>query len=95
MYFEVIKPRTQYDYKAIYGIGDENEIFHHYTKPSQTKQEIWCDWVQWARDTKGVVGLRISGANCMSFSIKGWYIENENEYYIWITKSHNRLYLMK
>lgn len=95
MTFEIIKPRTHYEYHVLHGIGANDEIFKHYTKPSTTKQEIWKNWVQWANDTKGVVGLHISGANCNTFSIKGWYIEENKTYYIYITKGHNRMYLMK
>ena len=94
MTFEIIKPRTPHLYHILYGIGTNDEIFKHYTKPSTTKQEIWKQWVQWANNTKGVVGLHISGANCNTFSIKGWYIEYNKIYYIYITKSHNRMYLM-
>ena len=95
MYFEIIKPHNFYQTNILYGIGANDEIFKYYTKPSTTKQEIWKEWVQWANDTKGVVGLHISGANCNTFSIKGWYIENDNKYFIWITKCHNKMYLVK
>ncbi len=95
MYFEIIKPRTWYQTNILYGIGENDEIFNHYTKPSTTKQEIWKEWVQWAHHTKGVVGLHISGANCNTFSIKGWYIEDGKTYFIWITKCHNKMYLVK
>lgn len=93
--FEIIKPRTWYQTNVLYGIGDNGEIFKHYTKPSKIKQEIWEFWVQWANDTEGVVGLHISGANCNTFSIKGWYIKDGQTYYIWITKCHNKMYLVK
>ena len=95
MYFEFIKPRNWYQTNILYGIGENDEIFKHYTKPSTTKQEIWKEWVQWANDTEGVVGLHISGANCNTFSIKGWYIEEDKKYFIWITKCHNKMYLVK
>lgn len=101
MYFEIIKPRNYFNQNVLYGIGTEDEIFKRYGKPSTTKQNIWKKWVQWANNTRGVVGLHISGANCNTFSIKGWYIEEgsfleeDKTYFIWITKCHNKMYLVK
>lgn len=90
--FELITPR--YTINPYHGyFCDENCIFNWYDRPSIYKVEIWRDWLNWARETEGIKAFEISSANGFQFTIGGLYIdENGNEYNIYITRDHNRIF---
>jgi len=90
--FEVIKPRNEV--RPFVGrFCDESAIFCHYDRPSISKVKIWKSWLDWAHETDGVVSFEICSSNDYQFTIAGLYIDdNGDEYNIYITKAHNRLY---
>lgn len=90
--FELIKPRNEV--RPFSGwFCDESAIFCHYDRPSIYKVDIWKSWLNWARNTDGVTAFEITSANGFQFTIGGLYTDdNGDEYNIYITKAHNRLY---
>lgn len=90
--FEVIKPRNKV--RPFSGwFSDESAIFCHYDRPSIYKVNIWKSWLDWAKRTDGVIAFEITSVNIFQFTIGGLYTdENGDEYNIYITKAHNRLY---
>ena len=90
--FEVIKPRNEVR-KHIGNLGSKSDIYSEYGRPSIYKVEIWESWLDWAYTTDGVVSFEICSSNGFQFTIDGLYIDdNGDEYNIYITKAHNRLY---
>lgn len=74
-------------------------LYDFYDRPSDIKQRIWEDWLDWAAQTYPVVSnMLVTGASHFSFTIGAYYVDpdtNEIIGYIKITKDHNRLYLYK
>ena len=90
--FEVIKPRNEV-HKYIGTLGSKSDIRQYYGRPSIYKVAIWESWLDWANTTNGVVSFEICSSNGFQFTIAGLYVdENGDEYNIYITKAHNRLY---
>ena len=74
-----------------------DEIYEAYGRPSATKVQVWHDWCEWCYDLNknGMpCELWIASHNCMSFSIRGKVQYNGYVYDLWITKCHNRAYLI-
>ena len=94
--FEVIKPKNPIEANLRYTFGCDNDIYNFYDKPSLYKVEIWHEWVEWAMNTDNVASFYISGANCMQFSIMGCYQDPSTGkvYNLYITRNHNRAYLV-
>ena len=80
------------------GTGAEYDaIYDAYGRPSYTKVGIWHDWCEWCYELNknGMpCELWIASHNCMSFSIGGKVQYNGHVYDLWITKCHNRAYLI-
>ena len=92
--FELIKPRKKVEPFIGYHC-DENCIFYHYDRPSQTKINIWQKWVKWSNTCEHgkVWAFEIAAHNCMMFTIAGLYEDEDgNEYNLYITRDHNRAY---
>lgn len=88
--FEVLKPRNSVKpFKGNFGAPDE--IYQCYDRPSRYKVGIWEDWYNWALATDGVRRFEITSYNCMQFTIRGLYEdENGDLYNLVITKMHNK-----
>lgn len=69
-----------------------------YGRCSDTKREIWKDWLRWAYDLgrqDGInsVDLWISSSNCMMFTIGGEITYTTGEVqYIYITKTRHEIW---
>ena len=76
---------------------DYDEIKSAYGRPSDTKVIIWHSWCDWCRETNknGIpCELWIESHNCMKFSIGGKVQYGGHVYKLWITKGHNRAFLV-
>ncbi len=93
--FELIVKRTSVN-RVSGWFCDDNCIFNWYERPSITKVNIWKNWLNWARETDGISVFEIGSANSMQFTIQGLYTdESGREYNLYITREHNRAYLVK
>ena len=73
-------------------------IYEAYGRPSYTKVQVWHEWCEWCYDLnkKGMpCELWIAGHSCFSFTIDGKVQYNGHVYQLWITRGHNRAYLIK
>ena len=96
--FEVIKPRKPIS--DITGMTSYRSLEYYYDKPSQSKISIyneWCDWKnEVGRSEYGYVeNFGVSSANTCQFSIKFRLKWMDNSYIGFITRDHNRLYLLQ
>lgn len=94
--FDVIKPRTCVPDAYHKDRRGRRSIWDFYRNPSKKKEDIWSAWKSWADSTPEVKDMRVTGANCDTFSIGAYYIDPDTEEilgYIKITKCYNRLYL--
>ena len=74
-----------------------DEIYDAYVRPSYIKVGIWHDWCDWCYELNKSVNpceLWVAGHTCSSFSIGGKVQYNGHVYQLWITKCHNRAYLI-
>ena len=74
-----------------------DEIYDAYGRPSYTKVSIWHGWCEWCYElnkNEMPCVLWIASHNCMSFSIGGKVQYNGHVYRLWITRDHNRAYLI-
>lgn len=74
-----------------------DEIYEAYGRPSYTKVQIWHDWCEWCYDLNkhGMpCELWIASHTGFSFSIGGKVQYNGHVYQLWITRDHNRAYLI-
>ena len=72
-------------------------IYEAYGRPSYTKVQIWHDWYDWCYSCieKGIpCTLKIGSHSCHQFSIGGKVEFGGHVYYLWITRDHNRAYLI-
>ena len=94
--FEVIKRRTPIEANLRHVFGCDSDIYKCYDRPSQYKVAIWHNWLEWALNTNNVASFYISGHNCMQFTISGCYQDpNTGDIYnLYITRDHNRAYLV-
>lgn len=75
-----------------------DEIYDVYDRPSSAKVNIWHAWCNWCSECNakiGACGLRISGHNCNQFSISGNVTFEGHVYHLWITRDHNRAYIVE
>ena len=92
--FELTIPRHHVD-PNYSRFGCECDIYDFYDRPSRFKVAIWEDWLNWARDTDNVVTFYISGANGFQFTISGCVQTPDGKMYnLYITRDHNRAYLV-
>ena len=74
-----------------------DEIYDAYGRPSYTKVQVWHEWCEWCYELNksgNPCALWIAGHTCSSFSIAGKVQYNGHMYRLWITKCHNRAYLI-
>lgn len=95
--FEVIKPRKPITDFSVYTHG--STLNHHYQKPSDSKISIYNKWCEWVRDVftskKGyVTNFGVSSANTFQFTLTFRLEWLDNIYVGYITRDHNRLYLL-
>ena len=77
--------------------ADYDEIKSAYGRPSDAKVSIWHDWCEWCYELNksgNPCELWIASHNCMSFSIGGKVQHGGHVYVLWITRCHNRAYLV-
>ena len=74
-----------------------DEIYEAYGRPSYTKVGIWHGWCEWCYELNknGIpCELWIASHTFQSFSIGGKVQYNGHMYRLWITKCHNRAYMV-
>ena len=75
-----------------------DEIYEAYGRPSNIKVSIWHSWCDWCRELNqnGIpCELWIESHNSMAFSIGGKVKFGGRVYKLWITKCHNRAFLVE
>lgn len=99
--FELFKPAAGVSVKftGFTGKGtDYDEIKSVYGHPSDTKVSIWHSWCDWCRESNkyGIpCELWIESHTCMMFSIGGKVQYGGHVYKLFITKGHNRAFLVE
>lgn len=66
-------------------------IWDAYGRPSRTKESIWEDWDEWARNTDEVRYFEVSGAGSHFFSIEAVVNIGEAEGIMTITAYNDRI----
>lgn len=89
--FEVIYPKSVDKESRRFPIGRKT-LFDCYEKPSITKQDIYYEWMQWARETDGVIYMTISSYNIYQFTLTAEYSTPNFYGYLVITRAHNYFY---
>lgn len=86
---EAISSTCTYEGIMTRSANREEDLDNFYARPSYAKQQIWEEWVRWAREHNA--RLWINGANCMTFSIVGTVIDDDGmPWNLHITKAHWR-----
>ena len=96
--FELFMADAGASVKFRYTSADYDEIKRVYGRPSEYKIAIWHEWCEWCYNLNknGMpCELWIARHNCMLFSIGGKVQYNGHVYQLWITRDHNRAYLIK
>lgn len=78
--------------------ADYDEIKSVYGRPSEFKIDIWHEWCEWCYDLNKngmTCELWIDSHSCFSFSIRGRVQYNGHVYKLWITRDHNRAYIIE
>ena len=73
-------------------------IYEAYGRPSYTKVQVWHEWCEWCYtlNKNGIsCTLNIGSHSCHQFSIYGMIKFGGHVYQLWITRGHNRAYLIK
>lgn len=71
------------------------DIFKAYEKPSQTKINIWADWVQWFSEIKAdYKEIWIPSRNHNIFTIGFKFEKNGFKYRGYITPTHNKVVII-
>lgn len=95
--FELFKAAAGVSVKFTGKGTDYDEIKSAYGRPSDTKVTIWHSWCDWCRESNknGIpCELWIESHTCMTFSIGGTVQYGGHVYKLWITKGHNRAFLV-
>ena len=74
-----------------------DEIESVYGRPSASKVGIWHSWCDWCYELNkngNPCELWIESHNCMMFSIGGKVQYGGHVYRLWITRDHNRAFLI-
>ena len=96
--FEVIKTRKPI---SDFSVSTRcRTLNHYYEKPSQSKISIYNEWCDWVRDVNNsefgyVTNFGVSSANTFQFTITFRLVWMDNVYVGYITRNHNRLYLLQ
>lgn len=72
-------------------------IYEVYGRPSATKVlvwRVWCDWCYTLNKNGIPCTLEIGSHSCHQFSIYGMVKFGGHVYRLWITRDHNRAYLI-
>lgn len=72
-------------------------IYEAYGRPSYTKVQVWHEWCEWCYNLNqnGIpCTLEIGSHSCHQFSIYGKIKFGGHVYRLWITRDHNRAYLI-
>lgn len=75
-----------------------DEIYEAYGRPSYTKVQVWHEWCEWCYtlNQNGIpCTLKIGSHSSHQFSINGKVKFGGQVYSLWITRDHNRAYLIK
>ena len=94
--FELCKSDVHVSDNVFCGV-DCNEIYKVYHSPSIIKVKIWTEWCNWCFDNIHndiPCTLKICSHNSNKFSISGMVLIDGHIYRLWITKDHNRAYLV-
>lgn len=94
--FELFKSESSESEPIIRG-AVYDEIYDVYDRPSQFKVNVWrawCDWCFELNASDNPCTLSICSHNCMQFSISGKVLFDGKLYSLWITRDHNRAYLI-
>lgn len=67
-------------------------IWDCYSNPSDTKEEIYEDWKRWFIKDCDSLSFGVKSYNCNFFTIEGLITVDDQMYYIYITRAHNRAY---
>lgn len=88
--FEVVKEKNLEDVIKRYYESNIYSIFKAYKSPSYEKIHTFNYLRELAKDMNGY-GFYIIGYNCHAFSV-GWCVKlHDREYFIYVTKDHNRI----
>ena len=71
------------------------DLYDHYEKPSNSKLEIYKNWLDWYLSTDYVLAFEVTSANIFGFTLGCVLVEPKTIKiigYIRITKEHNYLY---
>lgn len=96
--FEVIKPRKPI---SDFSVSTRCRSLHHYyEKPSQSKISIYNEWRDWLIDVANsrfgrATNFGVSSANTFQFTLTFRLEWLDNIYVGYITRDHNRLYLLQ
>ena len=74
-----------------------DEIYEAYGRPSYTKVQVWHEWCEWCYtlNQNGIpCTLKIGSHSCHQFSIYGKVKFGGQVYSLWITRDHNRAYII-
>ena len=96
--FELFKADAGASVKFRYTSADYDEIKRVYGRPSEVKIDIWHEWCEWCYDLNKngmTCELWIYSHSCFSFSIRGRVQYNGHVYKLWITRDHNRAYIIE
>ncbi len=96
--FEVIKPRKPISDFSVY--TRYRTLNDYYQKPSQSKISIYNEWCEWLNevfnsDNGYVTNFGVSSANTFQFTLTFRLEWLDNIYVGYITRDHNRLYLLQ
>ena len=95
--FELFKADAGASLRIIGPGAAYDAIYDAYGRPSYTKVQVWRVWCDWCYSCieKGIpCTLDIASHNCMQFSIDGKIQYGGHVYRLWITRDHNRAYLI-
>ena len=95
--FELFKSKSSETEPIIRG-AVYDEIYDAYGRPSQLKVNIWRAWCNWCFElnaSDNPCTLSICSHSCHQFSISGKVLFDGKLYSLWITRDHNRAYLIK
>ena len=94
--FELFKSDS-HDKEIVTNGAAYDEIYEAYGRPSIAKVQIWHDWCEWCYtlNQNGIpCTLKIGSHTFSQFSISGMVKFGGHVYSLWITRDHNRAYLI-
>lgn len=90
--FEVVNGAAGRDFiQSTVNRSSLKKITDIYNRPSKEKINIFYNWIKWFDQINKLEGqIGVTGGNCHTYSIGGWYTTNAGRVYLYITKSHNK-----